>query len=67
MISLLGISIFVVVVIGMILLIKTSLQPKKEGFEMDKMSTAVVSIFGVFIGLGAIFAIVLLVANMKSA
>ena len=68
MLSLLGVVGLAVAITIIALVIKALVSKnQKEGFEMDKMSTAVVSIFGVFIGLGAIFAIVLLVANIKSA
>jgi len=68
MLSLLGIVVIAVAVAVIALVIKALVNNnQKEGFEMDKMSTAVVSIFGGFLLLGAIFALVLLVANMKSA
>jgi hypothetical protein len=68
MLSLLGIVVIAVAVAVIALVIKALVNSnQKEGFEMDKMSTAVVSIFGGFLLLGAIFALVLLVANMKSA
>jgi len=67
MLSLIGIVASIVIIVVIALVIKSTVSKnQKEGFEMDKMSTAVVYIFGGFLLLGAIFAIVLLLANLKS-
>jgi len=68
MLSLIGIVASIIVIAVIALVIKSAVSKnQKEGFEMDKMSTAVVSIFGGFLLLGAIFALVLLGVNLKSA
>lgn len=67
MLSLVGIVAVLVAVAVIVLAIKALVPKNKEGFEMNTASTVIVSIFGVFLGLGAICALVLLGANLKSA